>query len=182
MRGAQRVETGWIRASLRLFSRIALIAAPLVVLVGVLLWADVGPWSSQADTERPFAPAETVAAGEPLQVFGLDEAQVLWAQPGSVDVGSVRCTTDDGQVAVDGAPEAAGSAVRQEPGGASWVRLTTLDPMLGAVTCDGAGVESIGVADVDGSSSGADGGAFFVVSGLVVLGLGLLARRLSRES
>ncbi|WP_277208349.1 hypothetical protein [Isoptericola croceus] len=164
-----------------LFSRIALVAAPLVVLVGVLLWADVGPWSSKADAERPFVPSQAVAAGEPLQVFGLDEAQVLWAQPGSVDVGSVTCASDDGQVAVDGAPEASGPAVREEPGGASWVRLTVLDPMLGAVTCDGAGVESIGVSDVDGSSSGAGGGAFFVVFGFVALGLGLLARRLTRQ-
>lgn len=169
------------RRSLKLFSRIALIAAPVIVLVGVLLWADVGPWSSQADSERPFVPSETVAAGEPLQVFGLDEAQVLWAQPGSVDVGSVTCTSDDGLIAVDGAPEAAGTAVREEPGGASWVRLAVLDPMLGAVTCDGTGVESIGVADVDGSSSGAGGGVFFVVFGLVALGLGLLARRLTRS-
>ncbi|WP_402462074.1 hypothetical protein [Isoptericola aurantiacus] len=168
------------RASVRLFSRIALVAAPLIVLVGVLVWAGVGPWSAQAEAGRPFEPSDQVAAGEALQVFGLDESQVLWAAPGSVDVGSMTCVSDDASIDVDGAPDAAGSAVREAPDGGTWTRVAALDPMLGTVTCEGPGVESIGVADADGASSGAGGGVFFVVFGAVLLGLGLVARRLTR--
>lgn|GEM_PF-5187222 len=168
------------RASLRLFSRIALVAAPLIVLVGVLVWVGAGPWSAQSDADRPFEPTDQVGAGEALQVFGLDEPQVLWAAPGDVDVGAVTCASDDASIVVDGAPGASGPDVRESPDGNTWVRLAALEPMLGTVTCDGPDVEAVGVADVDGASSGAGGGVFFVLSGAVVLGLGLLARRVTR--
>lgn len=161
-------------AALTLFARIALVAGPLVLLFGVLMWAGIAPGGSSGGDD-PVDVTGSAAAGGSLQVSAVQDPQTLWGSPADVDVSAVSCTTRDGkELELDAGP------VRTDGDDAEWVRLGVVENELTQVMCSGGGLEQVAVADA-GSAGGTRGGVFFVVWGVIITAAGLLARRLTRR-
>jgi hypothetical protein len=161
-----------MRRILTVFARLALVAGPIVVVLGVLMLA--GVMSGGASGGGAMTGARTADAGERLQVSAVAEPRTLWVTPADADLSGAQCVTSEG----DSYPLTSG-AVADDGAGTAWVQVSVVDSALTQVSCDGGGIERFAVADL-ASSHGARGGVFFMVWGIIVTGAGLVAWRLRR--
>jgi hypothetical protein len=111
----------------------------------------------------------------------------LWGQPADVDLTQVTCTWVGGggtggelEVGpVEGRPERVTDTLGA--GDFRWLTTTAQEFVPRSATCSGGGLTLLGATVDPGTGAGSSAGVFFVLLAPVMLGLGLLARRLSRR-
>lgn len=159
----------------RLWSWVALLGAPFVLVMGVLLVVGAGPGAP-----RPVEMWRTAAVGEPVELPGSGRDGAVWGQPATLDPATVECTVargDGGEPLATGGDDAV--VVEDVTGTGTWVRLATTGWALsgGDVSCSGGGLERVGVTPDVGAGNSQGFGWFLVVLAPVLAGLGLVARR-----
>ncbi len=168
-----------VRRAAHLWSWVALLGGPLVLLMGVLLVAGAGPGAP-----RPVEMWRTGASGEPLELLPSGRDAAVWGRP---DGDGAVCTTarSSGAVVAElttGPADARPSQVDDAGGTGRWtlIGVTAGTGAAATVTCSGPGLSQVAVsADPSIAGTPSFGTALLVVGPALVL-LGWATRRALR--
>lgn len=164
-----------LRRAARLWAAVALVGAPLLAVLGVLLVAGVGPGA-----QRPVEMWRVGTAGSPVDLPAASTTAV-WGRPVAA---GVTCTThrSDGRPVAElvvGEPGDRPDAVEDAGGTGTWTWLATTAGTGAAatVTCSGGGATEVAVSADPARADTPAFGRRLLVLAPVLLVLGLVARR-----
>lgn len=163
----------------RLWSWVAMLGAPFMLLMGVLLATGTGPGA-----QPPVEMWRTGPAGEPLELLPAARDAAVWGRPSSA---GVTCTTarSSGDPVAElpvGPAEGRPSTVQDAGGTGEWTLLavTAGTGAAATVTCGGGDLAEVAVS-ADPSVAGTPGfGLALIVFAPVLFLLGWLTRRAVR--
>jgi|GEM_PF-1506072 len=165
-----------VRRAAHLWSWVALLGGPLVLLLGVLLVAGAGPGAP-----RPVEMWRTGTPGAPVELLPAGRDAAVWGQP---DGDGAVCTTarSSGDVVAElttGPVDERPAQVQDAGGTGRWVLLgvTAGTDAAATVTCSGPGLTQVAVS-ADPSVAGTPGfGVVLLVVGPALVVLGWATRR-----
>ncbi|MBO0922972.1 hypothetical protein J1G44_00555 [Cellulomonas sp. zg-ZUI199] len=169
-----------LRRTAHLWSWVALLGGPFVLVMGVLLVTGTGPGA-----QRPVEMWRTGAAGSAVELLPSGRDTAVWGRPSAE---GVTCTTarSSGQEVATlpvGSTEGRPATVRDAGGTGEWTLLALTGGTAAAadVTCSGGDLTEVAVsADPGGPRSSSGFGGVLVLVGPVLLLLGWVTRRALR--